>query len=81
MRKRGDFNPALHQVAVPCIPSRVWDPCARCSRYRPDMPADPLLRPHTVVIDATTVVPDGALTCPMRIGGEDFHAWGIDVSA
>ena len=48
---------------TPCIPSLRQDICSRCRRYAPHLPADPERRPHTVVLDASTV--SELEDCPM----------------
>jgi len=50
---------------TPCKPSQPQAMCSLCMRHRPDLPSDPTCRPHTVLLDVSTVAKPGA--CPMAV--------------
>lgn len=53
----------------PCKPSRQSWECARCARLTQRLPDSAMKRPHTVLIDASTLTPVAdrcALLVPIR---------------
>lgn len=56
-----------HAGMAPCAPSSLRRECRACARHAPQMPADPEARPHTVLIDASTLA-TGA-RCAMWVRG------------
>jgi hypothetical protein len=42
---------------TPCNPSKPGKACALCTRHQPSLPDDPDRRPHTVVMDASALMP------------------------
>lgn len=48
----------------PCAPTQASEQCFSCVRHNPSIPADPMLRKRTVLLDASVVTRGGV--CPMR---------------
>ena len=65
-RRKGDCQ-IQFKALTPCAPSRLTASCLDCSRHAPWTVANPLARPHTVVIDAAVVMKKGATECPLRV--------------
>ena len=61
---------------TPCKPSLKQDICSRCRRYAPHLPADPERRPHTLLIDASTVAELEA--CPMFEAERVVVHWQVE---
>lgn len=63
-RRHGDVTTPPNREPAPCRPSATGNRCSRCARHNLSLPADPMRRPMTVMIDAS-VLERVAGPCPM----------------
>ena len=59
-----------------CKPSLKQDICSLCRRYAPHMPSDPMDRPHTLLLDASTL--SELESCPMFAAKAVGRHWQVE---